>query len=383
MPARGNEIINSNALYFDPLYYKMKLRMTKEGVLGPAHDFEKPGVEILENGDVLFTYYAPQAKEVAVAGMKGSAMSDKKHYMIKDDDGYWQVKLSGIPTGFHYHLYYIDGTAVTNSLVPYAYGCNQAVNFFEVPGIDSDFYLLNNISHGSVEMAYYFSRETGRTRNCWVYLPPDYHSAVQKHYPVLYLHHGGGENEGGWIWQGKINCIMDNLLASNECAEMIIVMNCIYAYGSKGALDNTVGNYDSVLINDCIPFIQSRYRVKTADNCRAIAGLSMGSYQTVMTSMKHLGFFPYIGIFSGSLDKRWYCDFDYEALFNDTSLFNEKVKLLFIGAGDKEPIFDNVRSKAKSLKDKGLPVVYRKYGGHHEWTVWRSCARDFLRLVFK
>ncbi len=378
-----NEALHTDALFFDAAHLKMKLFTDSDGNTGPRHTYEYPGVKIEENGDVTFCFYAPNAREVAVAGFPGSAMTDKKHYMTKGADGYWRVTVSGIPAGYHYHEYFVDNTCVMNPQAPVGYGSHKAVNFFDIPE-ERDFYALKDVPHGTLRVEHFFSSVTGRFRDCWVYTPPGYDIDAEKAYPVLYLQHGGGETETGWVWQGKMNYIMDNLLADNKCREMIVVMNCLYCVNDKKEEEFLSGDFDSMLIKDCIPFIESKFRVEKDNQSRAMAGLSMGSYQTVMTTMRHLGYFPYIGIFSGALERRWYCDFDYYKNFEDPEAFNEKVKLFFFGYGEQEErIVNGLEKDLRRFDETGIKYSKFTCPGFHEWTVWRKCLEKFAGLLFR
>lgn len=376
-----NIALESHGLFYDPAYLKMKLYTDSNGNTGPRHFFEEPGVRVEENGDVIFSYYAPQAGKVQVAGMNGAAMTGKKYDMTRDEEGYWRVRISGLPAGFHYHEYFVDGTSVLNPQSPVSYGCHKVMNHFEIPEKE-DFYFQKDVPHGTVHMELFPSEVTGKTRNCWVYTPPGYETS-QKEYPVLYLQHGGGENETGWIWQGKVNYIADNMIAAGECEELIIVMNCLYCVDERKEAEFIVGDFDSMLVQDAVPFIERKYRVKAGDEFRAMAGLSMGSYQTIMTTLKHLGMFPWIGIFSGTLERRWYCDFDYMEAFADPENFREKVKLFFQGVGEQERIYPTMVQTHEMLAGMQANEAFYSCPGYHEWTVWRKCLREFMKRIFK
>lgn len=384
MRANTNIALDSHALFYDPAYMKMKLFTNSKGQVGPKLSYDIPGVTVTEDGDVQFCFYAPQAKKVQVAGLGNTLMGDELHDLVRDEEGYWKATVKNIPEGFHYHDYYIDGNRVLNPMADVGYGCHRVINFFEKAGEDSEFYQQQKCPHGTLHMELFDSGVTHQTRNCWVYTPPEYEKHMDREYPVLYLQHGGGENETGWIWQGKVNYILDNLLARKQCKEMIVVMNCIYCNDDTRQQEFLPGDFDSMLVKDCIPFIEGKYRVKPGDENRAMAGLSMGSYQTVMTTFKHLGMFPYIGIFSGSPEPRWYCDFDYSTIFNDKEAFMSKVKCLFFGTGEQEErlMKDVGRYYHYITEEKEIPVVWYTCPGYHEWTVWRKCLYEFAQLIF-
>lgn len=384
MKVNTNIAFDSHGLFYDPAYFKMELYTNSKGELGPKLEYDIPGVMVLENGDTHFCFYAPDAKKVQVVGLNNTLMGNEPHDMIKDEEGYWKVTVKDIPEGFHYHDYYVDGNRVVNPMGPVGYGCHRVINFFEKAGKEGEFYEQQKVPHGTIRMELFESTITGKTRNCWIYTPPGYEENREKEYPVLYLQHGGGENETGWLWQGKVNYIMDNLLAEKKCKEMIVVMTCLYCPDDRIKQEFLAGDFDQMLIKDCIPFIESKYRVKPGNANRAMAGLSMGSYQTIMTTLKHLGMFPYIGIFSGSLDRRWYCDFDYSKVFDNQKTFNEKIKCLFFGIGEQEErLIKNMGEYYHILtQEKKIPVIWYTTPGYHEWTVWRKCLYEFAQLLF-
>jgi enterochelin esterase-like enzyme len=376
-----NQAYRGHALFFNPDYLKMGAFTDAKGRTGPRHEAEREGVRPLENGDVEFCLYAPGAGSVQVAGWTGSAMTARRRDLAQDEGGYWSARVSGIPEGFHYHDWFIDGVAALNPLAPVGYGAHRAANFFEMPGPGSSFYEMRDVEHGSLRMEIFRSSRTGRARSAWVYAPPGYDREPDRSYPVLYLMHGGGEDETGWIWQGKANYIVDNLVAEKGCSEVLIVMACLYDELEGGGDEFLPGDFDSLLIGDIMPRVESAYRVDRSN--RAMAGLSMGSHQTLQTTLRHLGSFPKIGIFSGTLDLRWYDAYDYPARFDDAAAFNEAVKLFFLAAGEGEDkVLAGLRENTRMLDRKGIRYAFHQCPGFHEWTVWRRHLREFIKLAF-
>ena len=266
-----NQALKAHALFWDDPHRDLT-RAT-----GTYYDLPK-GVEVLENGDVKFAYNAPDATKVQVAGTGGS-FPDTPIDMEKGEDGWWRVTVSGLESAFHFVNFYVDGTRALNPYMPYGYGYSRVMNFFELPDKYSDFYLFHDdIPHGSVRMNYFYSETVGDWRTCWVYTPPKYEQNRDKRYPVFYLQHGGGEAESCWIWQGKINNIMDNLLADGQCEEMIVVLNCGYVYRKDGVIGaNPVASpVEDLIANDCVPFIDKKYRTIADRHHRAVSGFSMG-----------------------------------------------------------------------------------------------------------
>lgn len=375
--------LHSDGLFFDQVNLDMKLFPAPDGTLGPRHTLGREGTSVDEAGNVTFCFFAPQAQSVAVSGFGGS-FSSEPIPMTKDAEGYWTVQVCNLPKGFHYVTYYVDGCQVTNPRGLVAYGGHHVANMVEIPEDDLFYTLQGHVPHGTLHMEHFSSAVTGKIRNCWVYTPYGYESRPEKRYPVLYLQHGGGETETGWIWQGKANYILDNLIAQKQCEEMIVVMNCLYCVDWRTEQEFLTGDFDRMLLEDCMPFIREKYRLLPGAENQAMAGLSMGSYQTLMTTLKHLGEFPYIGIFSGAMVRRWYCDFDYYQLFDHPEDFNSKVKLFFFGYGEQEDrIVRDLCPDLDMLQAKGIRHQVYTCPGYHEWTVWRKCLRAFLQRLFK
>lgn len=377
------ELMNNQALYEYCLFFNdVKKNIVRGDTSGPgAYKPLRQGVEILGEGKVRFNYLAPEGtKTVEVKGLKGGSM-DKTYELKPDTEGYWSAIADDIKYGFHYHEYYVDGNRVTNALAPLGYGCFLPLNFFEMPGgEDPDFFYLKDVSHGTVRMDLYNSKATGRTRNCFIYTPPGYDKDLSKRYPVLYLQHGGGENETGWVWQGKINYIMDNLLAEGKCEEMIIVMNCGY-FGKKedGSFSNWI---DDILVGDCIPFIDKKYRTIADRDHRAMAGLSMGGMQSNSVVMRNTDVFANLGILSGGFNFKGE-GYDLTEAFSDPEKFDKLFKVLFVSYGEQEPACETKRTQLKELREKGIRNTFYSCPGYHEWDVWRYAAREFVKLLFK
>lgn len=384
-----NQALFSHALSFDPIN-----QARVPGGSGRLHlsGFRNvPGAITLENGDVEITFYAPEAKRVQLKGSGGSLPGCYELEPCAAMPGYWKTVLTGALPGFHYHSYLVDGVETLNPQLPIGYGGSLAVNYLEVPDPAFTDYLLKEVPHGTIHMEIYKSGVSGRYRNCYVYTPPDYNTDTKKQYPVFYMQHGGGENETGWLWQGKINYIMDNLIYEGRCEEMIIVMNCGYNFQDKGDDCFELGDIDEVICQDCVPMIDKRYRTLADKDHRAMAGLSFGSLHARMTVLGHLDLFSALGIYSGGFQYKsegilgvdTFAVYDYSDTFVSAHSFNEKVHLLFVGMGDQETgMVQDAKQRAEGLAAEGYHIVVKVYPGYHEWDVWRKCACDMLPLLF-
>lgn len=374
----SNPALNAHALFFDDVHKNLVLATDAAG--NPAGKYVPipAGVQVLPNGDVQFAYYAPEASRVQVAGI-GGGFSNERRELSRGEDGWWYAIVSGIDSGFHYHEYFVDGTRALNPYAPYGYGCGRVINYFELPDKYSNFYLYQEVPHGTVRMDYYLSSVTGRIRNCWVYTPPGYEDGTQR-YPVLYLQHGSGESETGWLWQGKINHIADNLIANGGCKPMIIVMNDGYAF-PVGCTDPELAHnaITPVLVEDCIPFIDNKYRTLADRHHRAMAGLSMGGAQAQRTVFAHPELFANLGVLS------MWCMFDEstQTRLQNPEQFNRDFDLLFYSSGEQEdPLCEGNHETLAELRKQGIRSVYYTTPGYHDWTVWRWSARELLTQLF-
>ena len=374
-----NAALSAHALFFNPAYMTMRL----SGTGGPKHYPTEPGAWADKDGNAYFTYIAPHAKTVEVGDL-GGGLGGKRFPMEKGEDGVWRVKVEGLAPGFHYHHYFVDGNCVPNAQAPFGYGSHEAANYVEIPDPDDDRWLCRDVPHGMIHMALYKSSKTGVMQNVWVYTPPSYLTEPEKRYPVLYLHHGGGENETGWIWQGKINYIADNLIFEGKCRELIIVMPCMYDIDYEHPDEFIAGDYDRLLTHDLMPLIERDFRTLPGGENRAVCGLSMGSYHSACVSCAHPGMFGYTGMLSGSFDKRWYGWVDCREVIKNDPVFREKTKCFFQAIGtDETRLYPQVQENRAYLDACGVAAAYFECPGYHEWTVWRKSICEFLALLFQ
>ena len=172
---------------------------------------------------------APQAQSVALQFLGGAT-----YPLTKGDDGAWVGDTRPQDEGFHYYQLVIDGAGVPDPGSLYFYGGNRWGSGVEVPAQDQDFYAVKDVPHGQLRQTLYYSKNANAVLRCFVYTPPDYEKEPAKRYPVLYLQHGGGEDETGWGSQGRTDLIMDNLIAEGKTKPFIIVMANSYVPGAGG-----------------------------------------------------------------------------------------------------------------------------------------------------
>ena len=277
------------------------------------------------------------------------------------------------------------------------FGTGIDASGIEIPEEAVDYSLANDVPHGDVRIRIYHSKITGEWRRCFIYTPPDYDSNLTARYPVLYLQHGSGEDETGWIFQGHANLILDNLIAEKRAVPMIIVMDNgyaskpagLFAPSSTGPAAN-FATFEDVMIQEVIPMIDSTFRTIPDRDHRAMAGLSMGANEALHLATDHLDTFTYMAGFSGTMNGLSTAPLDpataFHGVFKDGPAFNAKVKLLWLGMGTKEPNpFPKAIGAFRSMLDKaGIKYVYfSSPGTSHEWLTWRRDLNDFAPRLFR
>ena len=347
---------------------------------------------------------APDATKVRVSFWSGPKLD-----LVKQSDGLWTVTTPPLVPGLHYYMLNVDGAEVADLGSQAFFGGGKYASAVEVPEPGSTYYSIQPVPHGQVREVWYDSKVTGTWRHALVYLPPGYDEQVKRRYPVLYLQHGGGEDETGWIRQGRANFILDNLIAAGSTQPMIVVMAYGYARRAGQPIPDLTGKppgsperakamldmasaFEADVTEALIPFVDSTFRTTADRDHRAMAGLSMGGMQTFHVTLRHLDLFSYIGGFSGAgaaqmlagekLDART----AYNGAFADPEAFAKKVRLLWLGVGTEEPerMRDGIRGLHASLTEAKIPHVYwESPGTDHEWQTWRRDLKDFAPRLFK
>ena len=376
-----NQTINSTLTYFAPCFQVQKPRPAGRPFsfkLTETFRMVEP-CKNLGGGRVRLTYYDPEAEHVSVVGGGGSFAGEFP--MTKDEQGYWTVEVETTP-GIHVHRYLVDGALVLNDQMPLVYCAQEPANAFECVDEDCGWYLLQDVPHGDLRMEYYRSSHTGRWKVCWVYCPPGYDENPDKKYPVLYLQHGAGEDETGWIDMGKMNYILDNQIASGETQEMLVVMNYGFALREDETPALRSPGFETELLKDCMPLIEEKYRIRTDRESRAMAGLSMGSAQSQSIVLNHLDLFAYLGVIIGGIGSAP-IGVQAEAL-KDPAALGRRLKVFYACNGAEEPGCRASHEAMEKMIEEGLSTGrHDVFEGYHELTVCRKGLRAFLPLLFR
>jgi len=340
---------------------------------------------------ITFQFRAPGAKKVQVQG--GDGLGKGPFNMERGEKGIWTVTTPPAVPGFHYYWLLVDGVAVNDPMSETYFGYGKQTSGVEVPEKGVDFYEIQDVPHGEVRAFWYYSKVTEAWRRACVYTPPDYDTNTSARFPVLYLQHGAGEDERGWSTQGRMNFIVDNLLAAKKARPTIVVMDKGYAT-KPGSADATAGRggplsgtsaFEEVVIKDLIPAIDAKYRTIADREHRAMAGLSMGGMQTLQIGLTHLDTFSYLGSFSGPIFGKFDVKTSYGGAFSDPEKFNKQVHLLWFGAGTAEGRFiDSIKQVHEALEKTGIKSVFvSSPGTAHEWQTWRRALHDFMPRLFQ
>lgn len=312
-----------------------------------------------------------------------------KYDLKKDTSGVWTGESAPQDEGFHYYQLNIDGASVPDPGSLYFYGASRWGSGIEIPAHDQAFYALKDVPHGQLRETQYYSKTSKSVRRVYIYTPPGYEKGDTK-YPVLYLQHGMGENETGWGNQGHANLIMDNLIAEGKIVPFIIVMENSSidlskfprgprpgsGAGGPPAGINFAGQFERILLDDLIPFVESNFRVIGDQAHRAMAGLSMGGMQTHSIVVANPDKFSYVGMFSSGTFS--------PTEIKDINSFKKNTKVVFMSFGGREGGSARIGAAAEEWNQVGIKgVSYVSPETAHEWQSWRRSLYELAPLLFK
>jgi len=342
---------------------------------------------------VTFRLEAPSAHTVQLQpGGDANGLGAGPFEMQRDAAGVWSVTTPPAVPGFHYYWLLVDGVAVNDPASETYFGYGKPTSGVEVPEPGVDFYSPLDVPHGEVRIHWYRAQITGGLRRACVYTPPIYDTARDERYPVLYLQHGAGEDERGWTAQGRLNFILDNLIAVRQAVPMIVVMESGYAMEWKAGgppgpefLKQMGAAFEAMLLRDLIPMVDATYRTIADCEHRAIAGLSMGGFQALQAGLTHLDTFAWVGAFSGARLESSELQTAYNGVFSDAEAFNRQVRLFWLSAGTaEERFYQAIQSLHEALSQMKIAhEIYVSQGTSHEWQTWRRSLHAFAPRLFR
>src|SRR5438309_8999989 len=343
--------------------------------------------EVHADRSVTFRFRAPNAKEVAVS-IEGSS---KPLPMQKDDQGVWSVTTEPLAPDYYGYSFIADGVNMfdpSNHVIkPNFLGRASEVH---VPGPVSLSWEIGAVPHGEIHHHFYKSGVVGDDRDFFVYTPPGYDPRAKQTYPVLYLLHGFSDDASAWSAVGRANVILDNLIAQGKAKPMLIVMPLGYgapellsrtgpSWRDRSLVERNFSKFREALLTEVMPRIEKMYRVSKDRNSRAIAGLSMGGSESLLTGLNTLDRFAWIGAFSsGGMSE------DFNAAFPSLgSNANEQLRLLWIACGTEDRLIEINRKFREWPTSEDLRHADIETPGQHTWMVWRRNLAEFASLLFQ
>lgn len=373
-----NGLYMFSQLLFKPVDQSSFEKISMSGTPAESNIRSAQYPQILPNSRAVFRIKAPEAQKIQLD-------LGKKYDMVKNAEGVWETTTDSLSEGFHYYSLIIDGVAVADPASESFYGMGRMASGIEVPFKGDDYYTIKNVPHGDIRIKRYYSNVTNSWRNFYMYTPPGYDQNSTEKYPVLYILHGGGEDQRGWATQGKTDLIIDNLISQKKAVPMIVVM-VDGNLPSKGFGEEALRLFENELKLVVIPFVEKNFRVKTDANSRALAGLSMGGLQTLHAGVRNTEMFAYLGVFSSG----WWDNQpalsgpQYAFLQENANQINSNLKQFWISQGGKEDIaWQNCHTMLRKFDEMKIKYTYSEYPGGHTWPVWRNNLYNFAQLLFK
>jgi enterochelin esterase-like enzyme len=342
--------------------------------------------EVHVDGSVTFRLRAPNAKQVELDREGADPVE-----MQKDDQGVWTVTTLPLAPDYYGYAFTVDGVRTLDAANPlFVPNLIFPGNYVHVPGPSSLPWESNDVPHGEIHHHFYRSAVAADERDYYVYTPAGYDAKAKKTYPVLYLLHGFSDDASGWTAVGHANVILDNLIAQGKAKPMIVVMPLGYgtmefvrlawdAWNHPELRNRNFVNFTLALLTEVMPQVEGQYRVTQNRDARAIAGLSMGGSESLLTGLNNLDKFSWVGAFSsGGLPEDF--EKDFPKLDSKT---NQQLHLLWIACGTEDRLITLNRNFRAWLKTKGVKETEIETPGMHTWMVWRRNLSEFAGLLFR
>jgi enterochelin esterase-like enzyme len=348
-----------------------------------------PSTHINSDRSITFRYRDPGAQAV-LCSIENVA---KPLAMSKNAEGVWTITSAPLPPGIYRYHFEINGISfldpanpvISNSLM-------RPANMVTVPGNGPQLWDATNVPHGTVHHHTYTSSIVqglpGNQSDYYVYTPPGYDPAG-KPYPVLYLLHGWTDSAYGWLYNGRANLILDNLLAQGKIKPMIVVMPLGYGdmafihspidvWRDPPSIDHNTELYTKAFLNEVMPRVNAAYKISTDRKDHAIAGLSMGGLEAVTIGLGHTDYFANVIGLSAAVQK-----LDFQKQFAGLDAKRANLRVLWIACGTEDGLITPNRKLVAFLKEKNMRVTPIEIRGLHTWLVWRDNLIHFAPLLFQ
>lgn len=337
---------------------------------------------------ITFRNTAPEAETMAIT------IREKTYPMTRIEGGDWEATTDPLVPGLHLYNLIVDGVSMLDPNSRTYNGSRSMLSGVEIPEAGVDFYLPKDVPHGETRIERYWSELEQEWRKCCVYTPAEYEQNPQKKYPVVYIQHGGGEDENGWPEMGLMDNILDNLIAEGKAVPMIVVSPCSNLnrsgrMGPGGYSMEGMKPYMEELFSNIMPYVRKTFRILEGPENTAMCGLSMGGGQTFYIGLNNPDVFSYIGVFStglfGGINEAKELDLENEVpgIYSQTEKFNSDHKVFFLTCGEQDPRIEPTKAVIRTMREHGVDVEFNSYPGAHEWQVWRYSLCEFAQKLFR
>lgn len=359
--------------------------LTAAGLLSASapRPASRPSVEVHPDRSVTFRILAPQAREVTLGG----EAAEGRPQLANGGAGWWSLTLPPLAPDLYGYYFFVDGVRTldprnfrTRRLRP------SAESVVEVAGDSPQLFQVQDVPHGVTHRHDYLSRVLREVRPLLVHTPPGYEAEPAARYPVLYLLHGAGEDVEGWVANGPSGVIADNLVALGRAVPMIVVtplgqVGGNYLAASPEERARHLELFERELLEEIVPFVESRYRIEPGREGRAIAGLSMGGAQALRIGLARRDRFAWVGAFGAALGRELSPESCAARLGEPAA--GGALRLLWLGCGRDDGLFPANRALHDVLQAQGIAHVFVERSGAHTWLNWRACLIEFLPLLFR
>jgi len=362
--------------------------------LTPADAVAKSSVttQILADRRVTCRLMAPGARQVsALVGFSNPPTVTAPRYPLESDgQGLWSTTIGPLAPGIYELQFDVDGLIISDpgSSLPKPQR-QVSTSYLEIPGDEPSFYDVRDVPHGTMRLEFYPSKVLGVTRPLLVYTPPGYDQEQQRSYPVLYLYHGYGDTVYSWVTDGRVHQIMDNAIAEHRAVPMVVVIPDTHALDPDKTARTEIGRYlnanvqteDRELFEDIIPFVNDRYRVRTDADSTALAGLSMGGFQTIYSGFIHSERFSMLGVFSAGILG---APEPLGQALQSPAKIKANISYLYVTTGSHDPITGpSTKEFVERLDKLNIPYTYEEFAGEvHSMDVWRPSVNKFIAKLF-
>jgi enterochelin esterase family protein len=342
-----------------------------------------PGPTVNPDGSVAFRFPAIPAKAVEL-NLEGADPQP----MTQTPDGTWTVTTRPLVPEVYGYSFVVDRV---NFLDPGNVSVKTNLlhlqNMIEVPGKSPLDWDPQDVPHGVLHHHFYRSSTLAQQSDYYVYTPPNYDAKIK--YPVLYLLHGYSDDASGWTAVGRAHVILDNLIAQGQAKPMLVVMPLGYgtmdmiirqwtAWDDRALVDRNFSLFTQILLQEVKPLVETQYSISPDRKDHAIAGLSMGGGESLLTGLNHPEEFAYVGAFSSAVQ-----DMNYDQSFPSLAKNRDQLKLLWVACGVDDHLITPNRTFIAWLKQQQVPITGIETPGRHTWMVWRDNLIHFAPLLFR